>query len=105
MKRVLLLLVVFVTVPCLFLFLSLYVGGVLVCAEGCTQVTGVMAMMMTGRVLLVCALCVLWCGAAVAVGVKKVGQVELRLLLLRVMLMKVHRNHRQLHREDHTNQV
>ncbi|EKF28098.1 mucin-associated surface protein (MASP), putative, partial [Trypanosoma cruzi marinkellei] len=29
------------------------------------QVTGVMAMMMTGRVLLVCALCVLWC---VAVG-------------------------------------
>ncbi|EKF99776.1 mucin-associated surface protein (MASP), putative, partial [Trypanosoma cruzi] len=25
--------------------------------------TGVMAMMMTGRVLLVCALCVLWCGA------------------------------------------
>ncbi|KAF5218114.1 mucin-associated surface protein (MASP) [Trypanosoma cruzi] len=26
------------------------------------QVTGVMAMMMTGRVLLVCALCVLWCG-------------------------------------------
>ncbi|KAF8291874.1 Mucin-associated surface protein (MASP), subgroup S135 [Trypanosoma cruzi] len=26
-----------------------------------------MAMMMTGRVLLVCALCVLWCGAAVAV--------------------------------------
>ncbi|KAF5215358.1 Mucin-associated surface protein (MASP) subgroup S045 [Trypanosoma cruzi] len=29
------------------------------------QVTGVMAMMMAGRVLLVCALCVLWCGAAV----------------------------------------
>ncbi|RNC40208.1 mucin-associated surface protein (MASP) [Trypanosoma cruzi] len=28
------------------------------------QLTGVMAMM-TGRVLLVCALCVLWCGAAV----------------------------------------
>ncbi|EKF29557.1 mucin-associated surface protein (MASP), putative [Trypanosoma cruzi marinkellei] len=27
-----------------------------------------MAMMMTGRVLLVCALCVLWCGAAVAVS-------------------------------------
>ncbi|KAF8288431.1 Mucin-associated surface protein (MASP), putative, partial [Trypanosoma cruzi] len=25
-----------------------------------------MAMMMTGRVLLVCALCVLWCGAGVA---------------------------------------
>ncbi|PWU99816.1 Mucin-associated surface protein (MASP) [Trypanosoma cruzi] len=39
-------------------------GGVLlVCAEGCTQVTGVMAVRMTGRVLLVCALCVLWCGA------------------------------------------
>ncbi|EKF28293.1 mucin-associated surface protein (MASP), putative, partial [Trypanosoma cruzi marinkellei] len=37
--------------------------GELVCAEGCRQVTGVMAMMMTGRVLLVCALCVLWCGA------------------------------------------
>ncbi|RNC32016.1 mucin-associated surface protein (MASP), partial [Trypanosoma cruzi] len=36
--------------------------GDLFCAEGCTQVTGVMAMMMTGRVLLVCALCVLWCG-------------------------------------------
>ncbi|EKF98096.1 mucin-associated surface protein (MASP), putative, partial [Trypanosoma cruzi] len=34
----------------------------LACAEGYTQVTGVMAMMMTGRVLLVCALCVLWCG-------------------------------------------
>ncbi|EKG00661.1 mucin-associated surface protein (MASP), putative, partial [Trypanosoma cruzi] len=43
-------------------FLSLSVDGALVCAEGCTQVTGVMAMMMTGRVLLVCALCVLWCG-------------------------------------------
>ncbi|ESS55602.1 mucin-associated surface protein (MASP) [Trypanosoma cruzi Dm28c] len=42
--------------------LSLYVDGALVCAEGYTQVTGVMAMMMTGRVLLVCALCVLWCG-------------------------------------------
>ncbi|EKF28100.1 mucin-associated surface protein (MASP), putative, partial [Trypanosoma cruzi marinkellei] len=39
---------------------SLY--GLLVCAEGYTQVTGVVAMMMTGRVLLVCALCVLWCG-------------------------------------------
>ncbi|KAF5219409.1 Mucin-associated surface protein (MASP) subgroup S079 [Trypanosoma cruzi] len=51
-------------VTCLLLFLlSLCVDGVLVCAEGCTQVTGVMAMMMTGRVLLVCALCVLWCGA------------------------------------------
>ncbi|EKG02245.1 mucin-associated surface protein (MASP), putative [Trypanosoma cruzi] len=45
------------------LFLSLCVDVLLVCAEGYTQVTGVMAMMMTGRVLLVCALCVLWCGA------------------------------------------
>ncbi|EKF37627.1 mucin-associated surface protein (MASP), putative, partial [Trypanosoma cruzi marinkellei] len=45
------------------LLLPLCVDGELVCAEGCTQVTGVMAMMMTGRVLLVCALCVLWCGA------------------------------------------
>ncbi|ESS55950.1 mucin-associated surface protein (MASP) [Trypanosoma cruzi Dm28c] len=44
-----------------FLLLSISVGVLLVCAEGCTQVTGVMAMM-TGRVLLVCALCVLWCG-------------------------------------------
>ncbi|KAF5219260.1 Mucin-associated surface protein (MASP) subgroup S030 [Trypanosoma cruzi] len=44
------------------LLLSLCVDGMLVCAEGYTQVTGVMAMMMTGRVLLVCALCVLWCG-------------------------------------------
>ncbi|ESS61718.1 mucin-associated surface protein (MASP) [Trypanosoma cruzi Dm28c] len=43
------------------LLLLLCVDGELVCAEGCTQVTGVMAMMMTGRVLLVCALCVLWC--------------------------------------------
>ncbi|RNC55510.1 mucin-associated surface protein (MASP), partial [Trypanosoma cruzi] len=43
---------------------SLSVDGELVCAEGYTQVTGVM---MTGRVLLVCALCVLWCGAAVGV--------------------------------------
>ncbi|RNC56198.1 mucin-associated surface protein (MASP) [Trypanosoma cruzi] len=43
--------------------LLLCVDGELVCAEGYTQVTGVMAMMMTGRVLLVCALCVLWCGA------------------------------------------
>ncbi|RNC52700.1 mucin-associated surface protein (MASP) [Trypanosoma cruzi] len=42
-------------------FLSLSVDGESVCAEGYTQVTGVMAMMMTGRVLLVCALCVLWC--------------------------------------------
>ncbi|EKG02289.1 mucin-associated surface protein (MASP), putative [Trypanosoma cruzi] len=46
-----------------FSLLPLCVDGALVCAEGCTQVTGVMAMMMTGRVLLVCALCVLWCGA------------------------------------------
>ncbi|EKF28833.1 mucin-associated surface protein (MASP), putative, partial [Trypanosoma cruzi marinkellei] len=45
------------------LLLPFCVDGELVCAEGCTQVTGVMAMMMTGRVLLVCALCVLWCGA------------------------------------------
>ncbi|ESS55386.1 hypothetical protein TCDM_13149 [Trypanosoma cruzi Dm28c] len=44
-----------------FLLLSLCVDVLLVCAEGCTQVTGVTAMMMTGRVLLVCALCVLWC--------------------------------------------
>ncbi|RNC39868.1 mucin-associated surface protein (MASP), partial [Trypanosoma cruzi] len=44
------------------LLLPLCVDGELVCAEGYTQVTGVMAMMMTGRVLLVCALCVLWCG-------------------------------------------
>ncbi|EKF29512.1 mucin-associated surface protein (MASP), putative [Trypanosoma cruzi marinkellei] len=45
-----------------FAFTLLCVDGELVCAEGYTQVTGVMAMMMTGRVLLVCALCVLWCG-------------------------------------------
>ncbi|EKF28962.1 mucin-associated surface protein (MASP), putative, partial [Trypanosoma cruzi marinkellei] len=45
------------------LLIPLCVDGELVCAEGCTQVIGVMAMMMTGRVLLVCALCVLWCGA------------------------------------------
>ncbi|EKG06865.1 mucin-associated surface protein (MASP), putative, partial [Trypanosoma cruzi] len=44
-----------------FLLLPLCVDGELACAEGYTQVTGVMAMMMTGRVLLVCALCVLWC--------------------------------------------
>ncbi|EKF28289.1 mucin-associated surface protein (MASP), putative, partial [Trypanosoma cruzi marinkellei] len=50
--------------PCLPLLLLLCVDGELVCAEGCTQVTGVMGMMMTGRVLLVCALCVLWCGMA-----------------------------------------
>ncbi|KAF5219574.1 Mucin-associated surface protein (MASP) subgroup S030 [Trypanosoma cruzi] len=50
-------------------FILLCVGGELVCAEGYTQVTAVMmAMMMTGRVLLVCALCVLWCGAAVVVS-------------------------------------
>ncbi|RNC32883.1 mucin-associated surface protein (MASP), partial [Trypanosoma cruzi] len=46
-----------------FLSISLCVDVLLFCAEGHTQVTGVMAMMMTGRVLLVCALCVLWCGA------------------------------------------
>ncbi|KAF5215655.1 hypothetical protein ECC02_011632 [Trypanosoma cruzi] len=50
-------------VTCLSLLLLLCIDVLLVCAEGCTQVTGVMAMMMTGRVLLVCALCVLWCGA------------------------------------------
>ncbi|EKG01001.1 mucin-associated surface protein (MASP), putative [Trypanosoma cruzi] len=53
---------VLLCVTCLSL-LSLCVDVLLVCAEGCTQVTGVMAMMMAGRVLLVCALCVLWCGA------------------------------------------
>ncbi|EKF34820.1 mucin-associated surface protein (MASP), putative [Trypanosoma cruzi marinkellei] len=46
-----------------FSSVPLCVDGELVCAEGYTQATGVMAMMMTGRVLLVCALCVLWCGA------------------------------------------
>ncbi|RNC35566.1 mucin-associated surface protein (MASP) [Trypanosoma cruzi] len=52
--------------PSLFLLLlPLCVDGFLVCAEGYTQVTGVMAMMMTGLVLLACALCVLWCGAGV----------------------------------------
>ncbi|RNC56404.1 mucin-associated surface protein (MASP) [Trypanosoma cruzi] len=45
------------------LLLLLSVDVFLVCAGGYTQVTGVMAMMMTSRVLLVCALCVLWCGA------------------------------------------
>ncbi|EKF27819.1 mucin-associated surface protein (MASP), putative, partial [Trypanosoma cruzi marinkellei] len=45
------------------LFFCVLFTGLLVCAEGYTQVTGVVAMMMTGRVLLVCALCVLWCGA------------------------------------------
>ncbi|EAN86544.1 mucin-associated surface protein (MASP), putative [Trypanosoma cruzi] len=29
-----------------------------------------MAMMMTGRVLLVCALCVLWCGVSPAAGIR-----------------------------------
>ncbi|KAF5222525.1 Mucin-associated surface protein (MASP) subgroup S008 [Trypanosoma cruzi] len=62
------LLLMFFTVSCLLFFLSLCFDGELVCAEGYTQVTGVMAMMMTGRVLLVCALCVLWCGAAVLVS-------------------------------------
>ncbi|RNC48053.1 mucin-associated surface protein (MASP) [Trypanosoma cruzi] len=56
------------TVTCLSFLLSLCVDVLLVCAEGCTQLTGVMAMMMTGRVLLVCALCVLWCGAATVVS-------------------------------------
>ncbi|EKF29421.1 mucin-associated surface protein (MASP), putative, partial [Trypanosoma cruzi marinkellei] len=46
----------------LLFMLPLCVDVVLVCAEGYTQVTGVMAMIMAGRVLLVCALCVLWCG-------------------------------------------
>ncbi|RNC55723.1 mucin-associated surface protein (MASP) [Trypanosoma cruzi] len=57
------------------------VDVLLVCAEGYTQVTGVMAMMMmvTGRVLLVCALCVLWCSAGgrcdagVGVGAQQEG--------------------------------
>ncbi|RNC57442.1 mucin-associated surface protein (MASP), partial [Trypanosoma cruzi] len=48
--------------PCLSFLLSLCFDVLLVCAEGYTQVTGVMAMMMTGRVLLVCVLCVPWCG-------------------------------------------
>ncbi|RNC52863.1 mucin-associated surface protein (MASP) [Trypanosoma cruzi] len=56
-------------VNCLFFLLSLCVDGKLFCAEDCTQVTGVMAMMMNGRVLLVYALCVLWCGAAVVESV------------------------------------
>ncbi|RNC41580.1 mucin-associated surface protein (MASP) [Trypanosoma cruzi] len=58
----------------LLFLLLLCVGGELFCAEGCTQVTGVMAMM-TGRVLLVCALCVLWCGAGCGFG-EKVSQDE-----------------------------
>ncbi|RNC34637.1 mucin-associated surface protein (MASP) [Trypanosoma cruzi] len=54
--------------------LLLCVDGELVCTESCTQVTGVMTMMMTGRVLLVCALCVLWSVAADgAVGVVSGG--------------------------------
>ncbi|EKF98234.1 mucin-associated surface protein (MASP), putative, partial [Trypanosoma cruzi] len=61
-----------VRVAALSFLLLLCVDVLLVCAGGCTQVTGVMAMM-TGRVLLVCALCVLWCGAGgrcdAAVGV------------------------------------
>ncbi|RNC39550.1 mucin-associated surface protein (MASP), partial [Trypanosoma cruzi] len=48
-------------VKCLFFLLC--VDVLLVCAEGYTQLTGVMMMTMTGRVLLVCALCVLWCVA------------------------------------------
>ncbi|EKF29188.1 mucin-associated surface protein (MASP), putative [Trypanosoma cruzi marinkellei] len=56
---------------------SLCVDRELVCAEGYTQVTGVMmAMMMTGRVLLVCALCVLWCGAAVVSSVAVITRSE-----------------------------
>ncbi|EKF34537.1 mucin-associated surface protein (MASP), putative, partial [Trypanosoma cruzi marinkellei] len=54
------------------LLLPLCVDGELVCAEGCTQVTGAMAMMMAGRVLLVCALCVLWCGAGCGGGCEEV---------------------------------
>ncbi|EKF29186.1 mucin-associated surface protein (MASP), putative, partial [Trypanosoma cruzi marinkellei] len=61
--------------PCLSFFcFSLCVDGFLVCAEGYTQVTGVMAMMMTGRVLLVCALCVLWCGGAGGVFCEEASQ-------------------------------
>ncbi|EKG06654.1 mucin-associated surface protein (MASP), putative, partial [Trypanosoma cruzi] len=71
MKCVLLLLVHF-TVSCLLL-LSLCVDGALVCAEGYTQVTGMMAMMMTGRVLLVCALCVLLCVAVFGVAADDAG--------------------------------
>ncbi|PWU99826.1 Mucin-associated surface protein (MASP) [Trypanosoma cruzi] len=48
-------------VCCCCYHLLLCGGGDLVCAEGCTQVTGVMAVM-TGRVLLVCAAGVVWCG-------------------------------------------
>ncbi|RNE95524.1 mucin-associated surface protein (MASP) [Trypanosoma cruzi] len=59
-------------VSCLLL-LSLCVDGALVCAEGYTQVTGMMAMMMTGRVLLVCALCVLWCVAVFGVAADDAG--------------------------------
>ncbi|KAF5224646.1 Mucin-associated surface protein (MASP) subgroup S020 [Trypanosoma cruzi] len=58
------------------LLLSLCVDVLLVCAEGCTQVTGVMAMMMTGRVLLVCALCVLWCGAGCGAAEEPGGAAE-----------------------------
>ncbi|KAF5220112.1 Mucin-associated surface protein (MASP) subgroup S123 [Trypanosoma cruzi] len=50
---------VFFTVTLFFPLLCVDVS--LVCAEGYTRVTGVMAMVMTGRVLVVCALCVLWC--------------------------------------------
>ncbi|PWU99820.1 Mucin-associated surface protein (MASP) [Trypanosoma cruzi] len=48
-------------VCCCCYHLLLCGGGDLVCTEGCTQVTGVMAVM-TGRVLLVCAAGVVWCG-------------------------------------------
>ncbi|RNE99189.1 mucin-associated surface protein (MASP), partial [Trypanosoma cruzi] len=69
LMKCMLLPLVFFTVTCLFFFLSLCVDVLLVCAEGYTQVTGVMAVMMAGRVLLVCALCVLWCGGAVVESV------------------------------------
>ncbi|PWU94211.1 Mucin-associated surface protein (MASP) [Trypanosoma cruzi] len=62
MKCLLLLLLGWLCELFLFFLLSLCVDVLLVCVEGCRQVTGVIAMMMTGRVLLVCALCVLWCG-------------------------------------------
>ncbi|RNC45471.1 mucin-associated surface protein (MASP) [Trypanosoma cruzi] len=58
------------------LLLSLCVDVLLVCAGGCTQVTGVMAMMMAGRVLLVCAFCVLWCGAGGGFGEEPGGVAE-----------------------------
>ncbi|EKF32189.1 mucin-associated surface protein (MASP), putative [Trypanosoma cruzi marinkellei] len=65
------------SVTCLSFCFLLCVDGELVCAEGCTQVTGVMAMMMTGRVLLVCALCVLWCGVYAVANVGDDVEMEL----------------------------